>query len=95
MSVSAILLRLVRKVLKLRNTESLMSTDTLLIDTGSSNTWLGASKAYSKTSTSKSTGQNVSVTYGSGSFNGTECEQISNSKLNFPTASIGASRFRY
>jgi hypothetical protein len=54
-----------------------MSTDTLLIDTGSSNTWLGASQAYSKTSTSKSTGKNVSATYGSGSFNGTECEQIS------------------
>jgi len=53
-----------------------MSTDTLLIDTGSSNTWLGASQAYLKTSTSKSTGQNMSVTYGSGSFNGTECEQI-------------------
>ncbi|KIM81488.1 hypothetical protein PILCRDRAFT_71813, partial [Piloderma croceum F 1598] len=45
---------------------------TLLIDTGSSNTWLGASKAYVKTGTSKSTGQSVSVTYGSGSFSGTE-----------------------
>jgi Eukaryotic aspartyl protease len=53
-----------------------MLTDTLLIDTGSSNTWLGAQKAYVKTSTSKSTGQSVSVTYGSGSFSGTECEQL-------------------
>lgn len=32
---------------------------TLLIDTGSSNTWVGAGKAYVKTSTSKSTGQKV------------------------------------
>jgi len=45
---------------------------TLLIDTGSSNTWIGADKSYVKTSTSKSTGQKVSVTYGSGSFSGTE-----------------------
>ncbi|EIN04215.1 family A1 protease [Punctularia strigosozonata HHB-11173 SS5] len=44
----------------------------LLIDTGSSNTWLGADKKYVKTSTSKSTGKSVSVSYGSGSFSGTE-----------------------
>jgi hypothetical protein len=31
-------------------------TDTLLLDTGSSNTWIGANKAYEKTSTSKDTG---------------------------------------
>ena len=36
-----------------------MSIDTLLIDTGSSNTWLGASKAYTKTKTSKDTGHKV------------------------------------
>lgn len=35
----------------------------LLIDTGSSNTWLGADKKYVKTSTSSSTGKSVSVTY--------------------------------
>ncbi|KAL7280027.1 hypothetical protein ACG7TL_006441 [Trametes sanguinea] len=45
---------------------------TLLIDTGSSNTWVGADKPYRQTSTSKSTGQKVSVSYGSGSFSGTE-----------------------
>ncbi|KAI0789828.1 acid protease [Abortiporus biennis] len=45
---------------------------TLLIDTGSSNTWLGADKKYVKTSTSKSTGDRVNVSYGSGSFSGTE-----------------------
>ncbi|KZT43813.1 acid protease [Sistotremastrum suecicum HHB10207 ss-3] len=44
----------------------------LLIDTGSSNTWVGAGKAYVKTSTSVQTKDKVSVTYGSGSFSGTE-----------------------
>lgn len=50
------------------------TTYSLLIDTGSSNTWVGADKSYVQTSTSKSTGNSVSVTYGSGSFSGTECE---------------------
>ncbi|GJE88453.1 pepsin-like aspartic proteases [Phanerochaete sordida] len=45
---------------------------TLLIDTGSSNTWVGADQKYVKTSTSKSTGDSVNVSYGSGSFSGTE-----------------------
>ncbi|KAI0755096.1 acid protease [Daedaleopsis nitida] len=45
---------------------------TLLIDTGSSNTWVGADKRYVKTKTSTSTGQSVNVSYGSGSFSGTE-----------------------
>ncbi|KAI0661988.1 acid protease [Cubamyces menziesii] len=45
---------------------------TLLIDTGSSNTWVGADKSYRPTSSSKSTGQRVKVSYGSGSFSGTE-----------------------
>ncbi|KIJ98997.1 hypothetical protein K443DRAFT_133220 [Laccaria amethystina LaAM-08-1] len=44
----------------------------LVIDTGSSNTWVGASKAYVKTSTSTQTSSKVSVSYGSGSFSGTE-----------------------
>ncbi|KAH9934531.1 acid protease [Epithele typhae] len=38
----------------------------LLIDTGSSNTWVGASKAYVNTSTSVSTGEQFGVLYGSG-----------------------------
>ncbi|KAN0128884.1 Aspartic peptidase domain containing protein [Lactarius tabidus] len=42
----------------------------LLIDTGSSNTWVGAGKAYVKTSTSVKTSDSVSVSYGSGSFSG-------------------------
>jgi len=45
---------------------------TLLIDTGSSNTWVGAGQKYVKTSTSKSTGNSVNVSYGSGSFSGSE-----------------------
>lgn len=47
---------------------------TLLIDTGSSNTWVGAKQKYNKTSTSTSTGNKVSLSYGSGSFSGIECE---------------------
>ncbi|KAJ7673530.1 acid protease [Mycena rosella] len=45
---------------------------TLLIDTGSSNTWIGADKPYKPTSTSTDTRNTVSVSYGSGSFTGTE-----------------------
>ncbi|KAG2109292.1 acid protease [Suillus discolor] len=45
---------------------------TLLIDTGSSNTWLGANASYSPTSTSVDTGSTVAVSYGSGSFSGEE-----------------------
>lgn len=45
---------------------------TLLIDTGSSNTWVGASQQYVQTSTSQDTGSNVSVSYGSGQFSGEE-----------------------
>ncbi|KAM5546209.1 hypothetical protein V8D89_000335 [Ganoderma adspersum] len=48
------------------------TTYDLLIDTGSSNTWIGAGKSYVKTSTSVDTGSRVSVTYGSGSFSGEE-----------------------
>ncbi|KAG1861932.1 aspartic peptidase domain-containing protein [Suillus tomentosus] len=45
---------------------------TLIIDTGSSNTWLGAATSYSPTSTSVDTGNTVSVSYGSGYFSGEE-----------------------
>jgi streptogramin lyase len=44
----------------------------LIVDTGSSNTWVGANTAFSAGSTGKSTGKSVSVSYGSGSFSGTE-----------------------
>ncbi|KAG2137226.1 acid protease [Suillus cothurnatus] len=45
---------------------------TLLIDTGSSNTWIGANTQYIPTSTSVDTGNTVAVSYGSGSFSGEE-----------------------
>lgn len=45
---------------------------TLLVDTGSSNTWVGANKAYTPTSTSHYTGGTVYVSYGSGNFSGRE-----------------------
>ncbi|KAF7981782.1 hypothetical protein HWV62_31865 [Athelia sp. TMB] len=44
----------------------------LIVDTGSSNTWVGADTKFSKGSTGVSTGKSVSVSYGSGSFSGTE-----------------------
>ncbi|CAK5265902.1 unnamed protein product [Mycena citricolor] len=44
----------------------------LIVDTGSSNTWVGAGKNYVKTSTSTRTGRSVSVSYGSGQFSGEE-----------------------
>jgi cathepsin E len=48
------------------------TTYQLLVDTGSSNTWLGANQAYKQTKTSTQTKDSVSVTYGSGFFEGTE-----------------------
>ncbi|KAJ8585656.1 acid protease [Rhizopogon salebrosus TDB-379] len=45
---------------------------TLLVDTGSSNTWVGASTSYYPTSTSHNTGNQVSVSYGFGVFVGEE-----------------------
>ncbi|KAF9243102.1 acid protease [Melanogaster broomeanus] len=45
---------------------------TLLIDTGSSNTWIGADKSYMPGPDSQDTGNTVSVSYGSGSFSGEE-----------------------
>ncbi|KAG1748362.1 acid protease [Suillus paluster] len=44
----------------------------LLVDTGSSNTWIGAANPYKPTNTSVDTGDTVSVTYGSGEFSGEE-----------------------
>jgi len=48
------------------------TTFDLIVDTGSSNTWVGAGTKFKKTSTSVQTNQKVAVTYGSGSFSGTE-----------------------
>lgn len=46
---------------------------TLLLDTGSSNTWVGAGKKYAMTSSSSNTGNTVSLAYGSGQMSGNEC----------------------
>ncbi|KAI5120607.1 hypothetical protein M0805_008083 [Coniferiporia weirii] len=48
------------------------TTYTLVVDTGSANTWVGADKAYVHTQSSVDLGKNVSVTYGSGRFEGKE-----------------------
>jgi hypothetical protein len=63
------------------------------IDTGSSNTFIGADKAYVRTSTSYDTGNSISVTYGSGSFSGTEyLDTVTlSSSLVIKKQSIGAS----
>ncbi|KAG0703773.1 acid protease [Suillus ampliporus] len=45
---------------------------TLLIDTGSSNTWIGADTAYHPTSSSHDTGNTINVSYGSGTMSGKE-----------------------
>jgi len=44
----------------------------VIVDTGSSNTWVGAGTKFTAGSTGVSTGKSVSVSYGSGSFSGTE-----------------------
>ncbi|KAK0462105.1 acid protease [Desarmillaria tabescens] len=44
----------------------------LLIDTGSSNTWVGADQEYKPSPSSKNTRKAVNVSYGSGSFTGME-----------------------
>ncbi|KAJ7489133.1 aspartic peptidase A1 [Mycena latifolia] len=74
------------------------TTYQLLVDTGSSNTWVGATQAYVRTSTSISTGQRVEVTYGSGDFEGNEFVDqvtiapglvISNQSIGVATSSDG------
>ncbi|KAF7347610.1 Aspartic proteinase [Mycena venus] len=67
------------------------TTYDLIVDTGSSNTWVGAGKSYVVTSTSTKSTQSVSVSYGSGSFSGTEyTDQVTlASGLVIPKQSIG------
>ncbi|GJE89614.1 aspartic peptidase A1 [Phanerochaete sordida] len=66
------------------------TTYNLLVDTGSSNTWVGAGKSYVPTSTSRTTGDTVSVTYGSGSFSGQEwLDQVTLGSLVIESQSIG------
>ena len=55
------------------------TTYSLLIDTGSSNTWVGASKPFVETSSTKLSGLLSEVTYGSGFFIGEEGESSNSS----------------
>ena len=62
----------------------------MIVDTGSSNTWVGANTKFSKGSTGVSTGKSVSVSYGSGSFSGTEyTDSVSFAGLTVAKQSIG------
>ncbi|KAI0761374.1 aspartic peptidase A1 [Trametes elegans] len=70
---------------------ALFCTHELLVDTGSSNTWVGANKPFVPSSTTQPTGDIVSVTYGSGSFTGYEVLDtitLANG-LTLPNQSIG------
>jgi len=65
----------------------------LLIDTGSSNTWCGANTKFEPNSSVESTRNTVMVSYGSGSFSGTEFTGPvvlgGSSGLSIPTQSFG------
>ncbi|KAF5380689.1 hypothetical protein D9757_007041 [Collybiopsis confluens] len=66
----------------------------LLIDTGSSNTWCGANTKFEPNSSVESTRNTVNVSYGSGSFSGTEFTGPvvlggSDSDLSIPNQSFG------
>ncbi|KAM0547771.1 hypothetical protein ACHAPJ_010232 [Fusarium lateritium] len=63
----------------------------LIVDTGSSNTWCGAQTSCEPTSTGRSTGGSVTVSYGSGSFSGTEYkDKVSFGGLSVAAQSIGS-----
>ncbi|EIW80837.1 aspartic proteinase [Coniophora puteana RWD-64-598 SS2] len=62
----------------------------LIVDTGSSNTWVGVNGVYVQTSTSHATSDKVSVTYGSGSFSGQEyTDDVTLGSLTIKSQSIG------
>ncbi|KAH7909812.1 acid protease [Hygrophoropsis aurantiaca] len=63
----------------------------LLIDTGSSNTWVGANTPYNPTSTSQDTGNTINVSYGSGTMTGEEYTDLVtlNPSLTIQNQSIG------
>ncbi|EED12788.1 cathepsin E, putative [Talaromyces stipitatus ATCC 10500] len=67
------------------------TTYDLIVDTGSSNTWCGAQSSCEPSSTGKSTGGTVEVSYGSGSFSGKEYkDKVSFGGLTVSSQSIGA-----
>ncbi|KAF7338863.1 Aspartic protease [Mycena sanguinolenta] len=62
----------------------------LIVDTGSSNTWVGSGTRYTPGSTSTNTGKSFAVTYGSGSVSGTEfTDSVSLGGLTVSKQSIG------
>jgi len=62
----------------------------LIVDTGSSNTWIGAGTPYVLTDTSVNTGATVAVDYGSGSFSGEEfLDQLTLGAMIIKNQSIG------
>ena len=72
--------------------------DTLIVDTGSSNTWVGAGKEYIRTSTSVNTSSLTFVSYEGGNFSGREYFDqvslasgliISNQSIGVATSSTG------
>ncbi|TBU22553.1 acid protease [Dichomitus squalens] len=63
----------------------------LIVDTGSANIWVGAGKAYDRTSSSQPTGQSVSVQYGSGDLSGEEfIDTVTIGSMVVPNVSIGS-----
>ncbi|EIW58439.1 aspartic proteinase from Irpex Lacteus [Trametes versicolor FP-101664 SS1] len=52
------------------------TTYSLLVDTGSSNTWVGAGQPYEQTESTRETHNSVEVIYGSGGFIGTEFNDL-------------------
>ncbi|OJT05192.1 Polyporopepsin [Trametes pubescens] len=71
-----------------------VGVDDLIVDTGSSNTWVGAGTAYVQTSSSVDTGDEVEVSYGSGIFFGEEfLDTVTLGGLVIPNQSIGVSEF--
>ncbi|EJF58305.1 acid protease [Dichomitus squalens] len=70
------------------------TTYNLIIDTGSSNTWVGASTAYVQTSSSVDTGDEVEVSYGSGFFFGEEyTDTVTIGDLVIKNQGVGAALF--
>ncbi|KAI6015052.1 aspartic peptidase domain-containing protein [Pisolithus orientalis] len=67
-----------------------VGVENLIVDTGSSNTWVGAGTSYVVTSTSVNTGEPVSVHHGSSSFSGTEyTDTVTLGSLTISQQSIG------
>ncbi|KAI0767716.1 aspartic proteinase precursor [Fomes fomentarius] len=66
----------------------------LIVDTGSSNTWIGAGKDYVKTESSVDTGEEVVVFYGSGFFFGEEyTETVTLGDLVIENQGVGVADF--